>query len=108
MGPIYGNGSNEGVRQLLIPLVMEKEIQIPSGKSILITRSSKYTTTSYYTILDFQGRPLILVIPFDKNSSFYLLVVYFEAKRYMIRLKNTQSSVVSISPGLTVAYLVCR
>ena len=70
-----------------------------------ITLQQKYTATPYQIQLNFQGKVMILWIQLIKYSAYYLLVVQFKANRYIINIKNTESSMISFSPGQTVAFL---
>ena len=45
--------TNVYTKQLTIPLVLKKVIQIPPDKTTPITLLPKYTSTSYHTQLDF-------------------------------------------------------
>ena len=53
------------IKQLMIPLVAEKEIQIPPDKTTPITLFPKCVTTSYPQTVDFQGKTMIVMNPFD-------------------------------------------
>ena len=51
---------------------------------------------------------MIFVDPVDNYSTNYLTMVQSEANGCLANIKNTENSVVSFSPGQTVAYLDYR
>ena len=54
----------------MIPLDLEKGVQIPANMTTQIILQPKYTPASYQTQLDFQGKTIIFVDPRDKYIAF--------------------------------------
>ena len=95
------------IKQQMMPLVVDKDIQIPPDTTV-ITLQPRNSTTSFETRFACHGKTLIFVGPLEKYSAFSLIIVHFEANKCIFTVKNMQNSVVSISPGQTIAYLDCR
>ena len=62
-----------------------------------ITLKPKYTLTSHQTWVSFLGMAMKSVDLTDKNKTFYLLVVQFEANRHIISVKNIESNTLIFS-----------
>ena len=93
------------VKQLSIPLSIEKEVRLPPPNKILqVMLQPIYTPTLLKAMLNFQAKIMIFVDPLDKNILLYLSVVQFEAKSCVIRIKNTDCSMLCLSPGQSITY----
>ena len=67
------------VKQLMIPLVLGKEVTVGPKETAQVALQAKYTLTSYQSLLDSQGRTMIFMYPTDKCSAFYPVVTQFVA-----------------------------
>ena len=90
------------IKQLRIPLVLNKCVTIPDNMNTQIKLQPKYPAVSFQVKFDFQGKTIISGYPADKYHAFYPLIVQCEANRCKGSIKNTEGSMVinSVTLGL--------